>query len=372
MKFERVLVTGGAGFIGSHLVGSLARSGYKVTVMDNLEAQVHQKRKPSHLNKNAEFILGDVKNKKDWLKALGGVDIIIHMASSVGISQSMYRPVEFLRNNTIGTANLYDILLRKESLRDGIKKIIIPGSKTIYGEGSYKCKNCGTVYPEIRKINQLEKADWEVHCPFCSEYSKPVGIREDKPINPISVYALSKYDTERIALNFGHTLGIPTVVFRGFSVYGPGQSLSNPYSGVCSIFLSRLKNGKPPIIFEDGKQLRDYVYVEDANDFIMKVIEKDVSGVYNLGTGKPTSVTKIAEILKDIIGSDIESKITGHYRAGDNRHDFADISKAKRDLNFRPKWVIKKGLEGLVEWGNTQQAKDFFEKSEKLRKKYFR
>ncbi|MEE9323215.1 MAG: NAD-dependent epimerase/dehydratase family protein [Candidatus Aenigmarchaeota archaeon] len=366
----KILVTGGAGFIGSHLIDSLIEKNHDLIVLDNLEHQVHGNRKPDYFNKDAKFIKGDVKNKKDWFKALKGVEIVIHLAASVGINQSMYRPSQYLQTNTIGTSNLYEVLLEKKELRNNIRKIIIPGSKTVYGEGTYKCKKCGIIYPELRKKSQLERSDWEIHCPSCNGHAEPVGTKEDKPVNPLSVYAISKYDTERIALNFGSVLKIPTFVFRGFSIYGPRQSLSNPYSGVCSIFLNRLKNKKQPIVFEDGKQLRDYIFIDDVKEFIIKVVENSAYGTYNLGTGKPVSVLQIADTLIEILGSDIKPKMTGEYRAGDNRHDFADMSKTQKDINFKARRDIRKGLEKLIGWGETQKTKDTFDKSERLRKRY--
>lgn len=368
----KILVTGGAGFIGSHIVDGLIEKNYEVIILDNLEIQVHHGKKPDYLNKDAKFVKGDVKNQKDWFRAIKNVDIVIHLAASVGINQSMYKPSYYLYNNVIGTSNLYEILLKKKSIRKKIKKIIIPSSKTIYGEGTYICKKCGIVYPELRTSEQLEKKDWEVHCPKCGKYVKPIGTKEDKPANPLSTYAISKYDVERMAINYGFALNIPTFIFRGFSIFGPRQSLSNPYSGVCSIFLNRLKNKKPPIIFEDGKQLRDYIFIEDVKEALLKALESEIQGIYNLGTGKPISVNEIANYLIEILDSKIEPIITSEYRVGDNRHDFADITKLKKDLKFKPKWNIKKGLEALVEWGEKQKSKDFFDKSEKIRKSIFK
>jgi dTDP-L-rhamnose 4-epimerase len=365
----KILVTGGAGFIGSCLVDSLIREGHKVRVLDNLDPQAHQTEFVK--NEKAEYIMGDVKNSRIWIKAIEDIEIVYHFASVVGISQSMHKPVHFLLSNTIGTANFYEILLKKKDIRNKIRRVIIPGSKTIYGEGTYKCNRCGIVYPPLREKEQLERGDWEVYCPSCGEIVYPLGTKEDKPVNPISIYALSKYDTENIALNFGSAFDIPTLVFRGFSVYGPGQSLSNPYSGVCSIFLSRIKNNKQPLIFEDGGQLRDYIFIEDVIDFLMGMLDHDATGVYNLGTGKPTSVMDIVNILIDITGSDVQPRVIGDYRLGDNRHDFADISKLKRYTDFEPKWDIRKGLKKLVEWGDSTQARDLFEESEKARKSYF-
>jgi dTDP-L-rhamnose 4-epimerase len=364
----KVLITGGAGFIGSHTTDLLIDNGYKVTILDNLEPQIHQSQIPNYLNSNVEFLQGDITDINFLEKALKDIDVVIHLAALVGIAQSMYQPSRYLSVNTVGTANLYELLLKRPDIKKNIKKIIILGSKTIYGEGTYECKNCGIIYPPLRSKEQLEKKDWEVHCPNCNEYAKPVGIKEDKPPNILSVYALSKYDTEKLAMNFSFALDIPTFIFRGFSIYGPRQSLNNPYSGVIAIFSNRIKNKKPPIIFEDGRELRDYIYIEDVARLIELSLKNDNYGIYNVGTGVPTSVLEIANQLTNIFDSDVECKITQEFRVGDNRHDFADISKIEKELKFKPKWKLRQGLEKFVEWSDTQKTIDLFEKAEAERK----
>jgi len=253
-----------------------------------------------------------------------------------------------------------------------LKKIVVASSKAIYGEGTYTCPKCGTAYPDLRPRTQLEKRDWEVHCPNCSQYLQPIGITEEKPVQNLSIYALSKYDCEKIALDYGFVLNIPTTAFRYFNVYGPRQSLNNPYTGLIAIFSSRIKNNNPPIIFEDGNQVRDFIYVEDIAEANLLALEQDASGVYNVGTGKPTSVLTIAENLIELYGSKVKPNITNEFRDGDNRHDFSDITKIKRDFNIQPKWGLKKGLQKLLEWSEKQKAHDMFEISEKQRKQYFK
>lgn len=368
----KILITGGAGFIGSNLAKSLINRNHEIRIFDNISPKISPGDGLGKLNKQVEFMHGDVRNIKDWDRALSGIEAIYHFAAAVGIGHSMLKPSYYLETNTIGTAKLYEVLLNKPEIRESIRRIIIPGSKTIYGEGTYLCGDCGVVYPVLRTKEQLERADWEIRCPDCGNYVAPTGTKENKPINPISIYALSKYDTENIAINYGFAFQIPTLIFRGFSIYGPGQSLSNPYSGVCSIFLSRIKNHKPPIIFEDGNQLRDYIFIEDTVDFLVKILGNKTSGTFNLGTGKPTRVLDIAENLIDISKSKVKPKITGEYRLGDNRHDFADISRIKDDFGFCPKFDIIQGLERLVEWGMENKAFDSFDESEKLRKRYFK
>jgi dTDP-L-rhamnose 4-epimerase len=366
----KVLVTGGAGFIGSHTIDRLIEDGNKVFVLDNFELQVHQNKKPDYLNPDAKYIFGDITKKEDWLKVLKEVNFIIHLAAMVGVGQSMYQPIRYLLTNTIGTSNMYEILVNKPNIRKNIEKIIVASSKSIYGEGAYSCKAHDIVYPELRSREQLERKDWEVHCPLCGEYVKPIGITEEKLVQNLSTYALSKYDTERIAMNFGFALKIPTIAFRYFNVFGPRQSLNNPYTGVCAIFSSRIKNNNPPVVFEDGNQVRDFIDVRDIVEANILALNSEKSGVFNVGTERPTSILEIAKILIDIFDTDVDVKITEEFRPGDNRHDFADISKIRKELGFKPKYSLKEGMKKLVEWGETTEAIDMFDKAEKERRKY--
>lgn len=367
----KVLVTGGAGFIGSHTVDLLIEKGHQVRIFDKLEEQVHGDSKPNYLNKKAEFMSGDILDKNQWSKALSGMDAVVHLAAMVGTAQSMYQPSRYLLANTVGTANMFEVILENQSVRSKIKKIVTASSKSIYGEGSYMCSDHGTTYPGSRPIPQLEKKDWEVRCPKCNKHMKPIGITEEKPVQNLLVYALSKYDTERMTLMFGDVLKIPSISFRYFNVYGPRQSLSNPYTGVAAIFLSRVKNNNPPIIYEDGKQSRDFIYVEDiARANVAALEEGDHTDVYNLGAGEMVSVEQIARTLIKLNEKDIEPTMTNTYRPGDNRHDFADITKVKKQLGFRPKWSLKDGMEKLIEWSDTVEAVDKFDQAEMERRKF--
>ncbi len=366
----KILVTGGAGFIGSYTVDLLIEKGFDVRIFENFEPQVHGNKKPNYINDKAELVEGDITKKDSWKKILDGVDAVIHLAAMVGVGQSMYQPVRYLNVNTIATANMYEVIVENPELRKKIQKIVVASSKSLYGEGSYKCSEHGVVFPDNRSVGQLEKKDWEVFCPFCNNKAKPIGITEDKPPQNLSTYALSKYDTERIAVNFGNVLNIPTIAFRYFNVYGPRQSLSNPYTGVAAIFLSRIKNGNQPIIYEDGNQTRDFIYVEDiANANLLAIESLDISGVYNVGTGISVSIKDIAQTLIELNNSNVEPKITQSFRAGDNRHDFSNIDKIKKDLKFNVKWSLKDGMEKLVGWSQTQEAIDKFEEAEKERMK---
>jgi len=365
----KILITGGAGFIGSHTADLLIENGHQVRVMDIFDRQIHQGKRPEYLNKKCEVVEGDVRNADAWKKNLAGIDVIIHLAARTGIGQSMYEPASYSDHNINGTAMLYDVLLKNPDLKKGIKKIVVASSKTVYGEGAYRCKSHGTVYPETRSIEQLKKGDWEAHCPQCGEPMEPIGIKEEKPPQTPSVYGMTKFATERLAVMFGEALSIPTIAFRWFSAYGPRQSLSNPYTGVCSIFLSRLKNRNQPVIFEDGKQLRDYVFIKDvAKSNLLAVKHLERSGVYNIGSGKPADLVEVSDTLAELLGSDIRPKFNGEFRAGDTRHDYADISKAKRDLGFKPDWSLKDGLRQLIDWGETQKAEDRFLEAERERK----
>lgn len=361
---ERILITGGAGFIGSWTVDKLIEKGYKVTILDNLEPQVH-KTFPNYLNKEAEFVKGDVTNPEDWKKVLESCDAIIHLAAMVGVGQGQYEPERYMRVNNYGTALMYKILINmKKDNKTLPEKIIVASSKATYGEGAYVCEEHGEVYPKLRSLENLERKDWEQHCPMCDNHIKPVATKESKPQQNPNTYALSKFDQERLAVNYGHVLNIPTVAFRYFNVYGPRQSLNNPYTGVAAIFSSRIKNNNQPIIYEDGNQLRDFVFVEDvadANILALKKLEGMI--VLNVGSGNPISISDIANTLIELYNSNVTLKITQEYRLGDTRHDYADISLIKKELGWKPQTDIKTGFKKLVEWGFGENAEDKFDEA---------
>lgn len=367
----RVLVTGGAGFIGSHTVDLLIERGHDVRVLDNFEGQVHGSSRPNYMNPAAELSSGDILDKKTWVKALTGVEAVIHLAAMVGMGQSMYQPVRYMMANSIGTANMYEAIIENPDIKSGLKKIVSASSKSIYGEGSYKCGQHGVINPGNRPVEQLARGQWEVLCPHCGSEMSPVGITEDKPPQNLAAYALSKYDTERLTLMFGDTLKIPSITFRYFNVYGPRQSLANPYTGVAAIFLSRVKNGNQPVIYEDGKMVRDFIYVEDVAMGNVLALEKGKeTDVFNLGTGQSVSIDKIARTLIELNGKEMEPKVTNEFRPGDSRHDFANIEKVGKKLGFKPKWDLKSGMEKLVEWSADQNAVDKFDQAENERRRY--
>jgi len=365
----KVLVTGGVGFIGSYIVDLLIERGYDVRILDNLEKQVHGGKKPSYLNKNAEFIKGDVKRLKYWGKSLKNVNFLIHLASKVGVGQSMYEPVNYLENNVIGTANFYELM---NNYKEKIKKVVIASSMILYGEGLYSCKEHGIKSPAPREIEQLKRKEWELKCPECKKEMIPIPTPENKTPQNLSLYALTKYNQERMAMIYLKSLGISTIVLRPFNVYGPRQSLSNPYTGVTAIFSSRIKNNKPPKIYEDGKQTRDFIFVEDVARSFVKAMESDKNEIYNIGSGEPTTIKKISELLIKLFNKNMKPEITDNFRPMDLRHCYADISKIKKDLNFEPKIGLNKGLKILSDWGEKQKAEDKFEESEKELKNFIR
>lgn len=363
-KFQNILVTGGAGFIGSFLVDELIKNGYRVRIFDNLEKQVHQGKKPSYLNKKAQFIKGDVRDYNALKKAIGGIDAVFHLAAAVGVGQSNYEIKRYIDVNIGGTANLLDILV---NTKHKVKKIITNSSMTGLGEGNYKCAKCGIVRPALRDEKQLKKKDWEIYCPNCGRRITPVATTDNATEFPNSIYAISKKAQQDTLLMFGKTYNIPCVALRCFNVYGPRQSLSNPYTGVTAIFISRIKSNQSAVVYEDGLQTRDFVSVHDTVRATIAALEKNTANnqVINIGSGKPTSIRRVAETLSRILKKPNLIKLSGESRKGDIRHCFADIRKAKKLLDWTPKITLREGLGQLVEWSASQKAEDKFLVAEK-------
>lgn len=363
---KKVLVTGGAGFIGSHIVDALLKRGYNVTVYDNLEEQVHGKIKkpPLYMNKGAAFIKGDVRDKDKLTKALKGIEVILHHAACVGVGQSMYEIEKYMSANTMGTAALLDILINK---KNKVKKLVVASSMSIYGEGAYTCKRCGVVYPKLRSEKQLKSRDWNMKCPKCNEEARAVPTSEDKPLYPTSIYAISKYDQEEMSLSVGLPYKIPVVALRYFNTYGPRQALSNPYTGAAAIFSSRLLNKKPPVIFEDGLQSRDFVHVSDIVQANLLAMEKDEADyeVFNVGTGRKLTILDLANMLTKKLRVEEKPLIINKFRAGDIRHCYADISKIKQKLGYAPRVKFEDGIDDLIAWVRTERAVDLFDKAKK-------
>lgn len=353
-----ILVTGGAGFIGSHLVDALVERGHRVRILDSLVEQVHGGAVPAHLNRQAEFINADVCDADAVAKALDGIEVVYHEAAEVGVGQSMYEIVRYVRANDLGTAVLLEEMIKRPAQ---FKKLVVASSMSIYGEGAYRCDSCNVnVNPFLRSDERLAAHQWDHTCEVCGEVLTPIGTPEEKPLFPTSVYAVSKQDQEQYCLAVGRAFKIPTVAFRYFNVYGTRQALSNPYTGVCAIFSSRLMNDQPPLVFEDGEQSRDFVHVSDIVEANLQALETDRGDyqVFNIGTGRPSSVKEIARHIAKGLGKSIEPEIVGKYRTGDIRHCVADISKAKRLLNYEPKVVLEDGLEELLAWVQGQEAQD--------------
>lgn len=359
---DRILVTGGAGFVGSHLVDALVERGYKVRIFDNLEPQVHGQGRslPSYLNKEAEFIEGDIRDRDALKKAQKDVEVVFHHAAAVGVGQSMYEVRKYMEVNTLGAANLLDILVNE---KNSVKKMIVASSMSIYGEGEYNCSQCGKVYPKLRSPKQLQQRDWEMKCPNCSEYLEPIPTSEGKPLHPNSIYAISKRDHEEMFLCVGRAYGIPTVALRYFNIYGTRQALSNPYTGVVAIFSSRLLNRKPPLVYEDGLQSRDFVHVSDIVQANLLAMEKDEANfeVFNVGTGNPTTVLDVAHSIAKGLNVDIEPQLINKFREGDIRHCFADVTKINKLLGFQSQVSFEYGISALVEWLISQTPQDSLE-----------
>jgi dTDP-L-rhamnose 4-epimerase len=359
---KRVLITGGAGFVGSHTADALLRSGHEVTIYDNLSEQVHGSKIPDYLCPDLNFITGDVRDRNSLSKAVRHADVIFHLAAAVGVGQSMYAIADYTEINNLGTANLLQAILDSGARPE---KIVVASSMSIYGEGSYRCPQCGNVNPEPRPAGQLRRKQWETVCPQCGESLQPIATREEKPLQCTSIYALSKKDQEEMTLMFGRTYGISAVALRYFNIYGPRQALSNPYTGVAAIFASRMLNGNAPLVFEDGLQRRDFVSVHDivqANVLAMEVEDAD-GQVFNIGSGQPVNILQIAEALAQALGNDREPQITGKYRTGDIRHCFGDISLAQEKLGYAPRINLRQGMDELANWLSSQQADDHVEEA---------
>jgi len=353
-----ILVTGGAGFIGSHLVDALVERGHRVRILDSIVEQVHGNEVPAHLNPNAEFIRADVCDAAAVSKALEGIDVVYHEAAEVGVGQSMYEIVRYVKANDLGTAVLLEEIIKRPGQ---FKKLCVASSMSIYGEGAYRCDSCDkTVNPFLRSNEQLARHDWEFKCETCGGLLKTIGTTEEKPLFPTSVYAVSKQDQEQYCLAIGRSYKIPTVAFRYFNVYGTRQALSNPYTGVCAIFSARLLNDQAPMIFEDGEQSRDFVHVNDIVNANLLALETDRADyeTMNIGTGRATSVQEIARLLAKGLGKNIEPEIVGKYREGDIRHCVADIAKARELLGYEPSITLETGLVELLDWVRNQEADD--------------
>jgi dTDP-L-rhamnose 4-epimerase len=355
---RRVLVTGGAGFIGSHLVDALVSRGHQVRILDALVPQVHGTgaRWPAWVPADVETMRGDVRDPATWEGALRDCEVVYHLAAEVGVGQSMYEITRYMDANTMGTAHMLELLARG---RVRPRKLILASSMSVYGEGAYRTASGDAVYPALRAAHTLQQRQWNLFADH-GDALVPQPTDEDKPLRPASIYAVSKRDQEEMCLTVGRAYGIPTVAFRCFKVYGPRQALSNPYTGIAAIFSGRILNGQPPVVFEDGRQGRDFINVTDIVQGLLLPLASDGADyqAVNLGTGRCTSVLEVAETLIRLLGADVTPLVNNHYRAGDIRCCYADISKAGRLLGFRPAVTFEAGMEELIVWLRRQTAVD--------------
>jgi dTDP-L-rhamnose 4-epimerase len=348
-----MLITGGAGFIGSHLADELVRAGYRVRALDSLVEQVHgEAQRPAYLSDEIELVAGDVRNAEVVRGALEGIDAVFHFAARVGVAQSMYEPAEYAGANTAGTGVLLEALLEHP-----VRKLVVASSMSVYGEGAYE-----PVPAAERSRQQLERGEWEPRGANGEELT-PVATPESKQPSLASVYALTKHDQERMCLLFGAAYDVPAVALRFFNAYGPRQSLSNPYTGVLAIFASRLLNDRRPVVYEDGHQRRDFVNVADVVRASRLALEHDGADgrAVNVGSGRSASVLEIADELARVLGKEIEPEVVGKFRAGDIRHCFADVSLARETLGFEAEISLEEGLRSLADWLEGEAATDRFE-----------
>lgn len=361
----RILVTGGAGFIGSHLTDALLAEGHQVRVLDMLDAQVHGSDAgwPAYMDPEVEMVRGDVRDPGVVGKALEGVEAVYHQAAAVGVAQSMYEIQRYVSVNALGAAVLLEGVVAASSR---VERLVVASSMSIYGEGEYETADGEPAHPGLRTEEQLERHDWELYDEQGREL-RPLPTSESKPLAPTSVYAVNKRDHEELFLAVGSAYRIPTVALRYFNVYGTRQALSNPYTGVGAIFSGRLLNGRAPLVHEDGRQTRDFIHVSDivrANVMSLRCAA-DRGRVYNVGTGRPTTVAGLAELLAGELGVDVEPELTGRFRAGDIRHCIADVSRARKELGFEPAVRLEDGVRELVDWVRTQTAEDRVEQADR-------
>lgn len=357
-----ILITGGAGFIGSNLALRLIEKGHNLTILDNLSVQIHgvdaEKTSPLYqsIKDKVTFIKGTVTSKVDWRDAIKGQEVIVHYAAETGTGQSMYEIQKYVDVNINGTAILLDLLANEPH---NVKKVVVASSRSIYGEGKYKSSELGFVYPKHRTAEFMDNADFEVKYPNSSSLEL-VATDEESKIHPSSVYGITKQNQEQMIMTVCPTLGIAPVAFRYQNVYGPGQSLKNPYTGILSIFSTQIKNGNGINIFEDGKETRDFVFINDVVDATILGIEKEEANneVFNVGTGIATDVISVANGLINNYGINVPVIISGNYRLGDIRHNYADLTKIKDKLGFEPKISFEQGLKKFTDWVNTQEVQE--------------
>jgi dTDP-L-rhamnose 4-epimerase len=353
------LVTGGAGLIGSHLVDALVGSGAQVTILDNLVKQTHPFGKPEWINSAAKFIEGDVRNNNDLMKALEGVEYVFHQAAFGGFTSELSH---YIDANSTGTARIFEVIMSNRK-KFPVKKIVAASSQAVYGEGTYFCEEHGVYYPKhLRSVEQLRKKQWESQCPKTKQVLKPLKNKEDRPLNTETIYGVSKLAEEKLILGLGRRYNIPSVALRYAVTFGPRQSIYNPYTGVVSIFSTQLLNNIAPVVYEDGEQTRDYLYVSDnvaANILVMEKIEAN-GKVFNVGRGESITVNRLVKALAKRYNKAIEPRYTGEFRPWDVRHFVHDSGEIEK-LGFKAKVTLEQGLDQYVDWIKTQgKVKEYF------------
>jgi dTDP-L-rhamnose 4-epimerase len=354
---ERVLVTGGAGFIGSHVVDALLARGFDVRVFDNLLDQAHPSGRAQFLTKHAELVVGDLRDRPALDAALRGISAVFHLGAIVGNGQSLVEIRRYVDINSVGTATLLEALIAR---RAELRRLVVASSMVVYGDGAYACNEHGR-QPASRPRERLSRGLWEPVCPICSAVVRPIAIAEDQALSPISPYGICKRDQEELCLQVGRAYRIPTIALRLLCTYGSRQALGNPYTGVAAIWASRLLNGKPPVVFEDGQQQRDFLHVSDAARAFIAAL--DSSGVcdyqaFNVGSGKTHTIYDLARTLGASLGSALLPKLTGEYREGDIRHCFANLTRALEILKWRATTSLEDGIAELAGWAAEQRPSD--------------
>ena len=367
MDMKKILITGGAGFIGSNLLMKLLSEEYEITVLDNFNPQIHGaiKSLPKALESTVKIIIGDVRDQQIFHKALQDQEVVVHLAAETGTGQSMYEVERYEDVNIKGTAILMDYLVNAKNSK--VKKVVLASSRAIYGEGKYQCSEHGTVFPSMRDRENLKNGKFEPICPICQSTCKVLPTDEDSQIEPASFYGLTKMMQEKMVLMFAKALGISAIALRYQNVYGPGQSLSNPYTGILAIFSNQARANLPINIFEDGKESRDFVYIDDVVDATYRSIthsDDSLVTALNVGSGNPTTVSEVVDNVTKYFKSTSEIKVTGAFREGDIRHNVADISKIRKILNFEPKWKFQDGILEFLNWASKNESKlNLYEKS---------
>jgi dTDP-L-rhamnose 4-epimerase len=362
---KRALVTGGAGLIGSHLVDLLVREGWTVRILDNLEPQTHRLGKPAWVNAQAQFVHGDLTDRATMRAALEAVDVVFHEGAYGGYMPEI---AKYVRVNSFGTAQMLEII-REDNLP--IRKIVVASSQAVYSEGAAECPTHGLVFPPVRPVEQLRTGDWAVHCPRCGQTTAPVPTPEEAPVGGETVYGLTKVDQEKLVLLWGKQVGIPTVALRYSCTFGPRQSIFNPYTGVIAIFCTRLLNGLPPVLYEDGAQTRDFSFVEDIARANLLAAEHDsLDGLpVNVGSGRGTPIREVAEQISEALGIRIAPEVNGEFRPGEMRHLTSGTQRIRDAVGYRPETDLLTGVSKYLEWIRGQaDVKDYFSEAAELLK----